>query len=48
MNAIIMRYSYGKDIITDYANRINKISVEKVNEVYKTLSDGMIIEYVVK
>ncbi len=48
VNAIIMRYSYGKDIITDYANRINKISVEKVNEVYKTLSDGMIIEYVVK
>jgi hypothetical protein len=48
IDAILLRYAYGKDIITDYGNRIAKTSAERVNQVKKTMADGMRIEYVVK
>ncbi|MDD7454713.1 MAG: hypothetical protein PUK70_00440 [Bacteroidales bacterium] len=48
IDAILLRYAYGKDILTDYGNRINGITAEKVNQVKKALLEGMRIEYVVK
>jgi hypothetical protein len=48
INAILLRFAYGKDIITDYNGRITNTSAERVNQVKKTLADGMRIEYVVK
>lgn len=48
IDAILLRYAYGKDILTDYGNRINGITAERVNQVKKALLEGMRIEYVVK
>jgi predicted Zn-dependent peptidase len=48
IDAILLRYAYGKDILTDYGNRINGITAERVNQVKNALLEGMRIEYVVK
>ena len=47
-DAVLMRYSAGKDILTDYAARINGVSADNVKQIFGALSDGMRIEYVVK
>ena len=48
VDAVLMRYSGGKDVLTDYNNRIGSVSAEKVKEIFGALSEGMRIEYVVK
>ena len=48
VDAILMRYSCGKDVLTGYGNRIASVSAEKVMEIFGALSEGMRIEYVVK
>lgn len=48
IEAILMRYSGGKDVLTGYANRIASVSADKVKEIFGVLSEGMRIEYVVK
>ena len=48
IDAILMRYSAGKDVLTGYNNRIGSVSADKVKEIFGTLSEGMRIEYVVK
>ena len=47
-DAILMRYSAGKDVLTDYAARINGVTADNVKQIFGSLSDGMRIEYVVK
>ena len=47
-DAILMRYSGGKDVLTSYNDRINAVTAEKVKEIFGALSEGMRIEYVVK
>ena len=47
-DAILMRYSAGKDVLTGYADKIKAVSADKVKEIFGSLSEGMRIEYVVK
>ncbi len=47
-DAVLMRYAYGKDVLTGYAGRINSVSADKVGNVFKALAGGYRIEYVVK
>ena len=47
-DAVLMRYSAGKDVLTDYAARINGVTADNVKQIFGSLSDGMRIEYVVK
>lgn len=48
IDAVLMRYSGGKDVLTGYAGRIGSVSADKVKEIFGALSEGMRIEYVVK
>lgn len=48
VDAVLMRYAYGKDVLTGYAARIGAVTAEKVAGVNKALSEGMRIEYVIK
>lgn len=45
---LALRYSYGKDIFTNYGGKIAAVSAEKVNPILKDLSRGGIAEYVVR
>ena len=47
-DAILMRYSAGKDVLTGYADKIKAVSADKVKEIFGSLSEGMRIEYVAK
>ena len=47
-DAILMRYSSGKDVLTSYNEKINGVSADKVREVFESLAGGMRVEYVVK
>ena len=47
-DAILMRYSSGKDVLTGYNEKINGVSADKVKEILGALSEGMRIEYVVR
>ena len=48
VDAVLMRYSSGKDVLTGYANKIGSVSADKVKEIFGALAEGMRIEYVVK
>ncbi len=48
IDAVLMRYSAGKDVLTGYNSRIGGVSAEKVKEIFGVLFEGMRIEYVVK
>ena len=48
LDAVLLRYSNGKDVLTDYAGRIRSVNADRVKEVFSALSDGLRIEYVVK
>ncbi len=48
IDAILLRYSAGKDVLTGYNSRIGSVSADKVKEIFGVLSEGMRIEYVVK
>ena len=48
IDAVLMRYSAGKDVLTGYSGRIGSVSADKVKEIFGVLSEGMRIEYVVK
>ena len=47
-DAILMRYSAGKDVLTGYADRIKGVTADNVKATFGALSEGMRIEYVVK
>lgn len=48
INAVLMRYANGKDVLTKYSDRINSVSADKVKEIFDALASGRRIEYVVK
>lgn len=48
VDAVLMRFSGGKDVLTGYNARIASVSADKVKEIFGALSGGMRIEYVVK
>ncbi|MBR4755510.1 MAG: hypothetical protein IK076_01055, partial [Bacteroidales bacterium] len=47
-DAILMRYSSGKDILKSHNERIGAVSADNVKAIFAAMSDGMRIEYVVK
>ena len=47
-DAILMRYSAGKDVLTSYNERIGSVSADNVKGIFTALTEGMRIEYVVK
>ena len=47
-DAVLMRYSSGKDVLTGYNEKINGVTADKVKEVFNALAGGMRVEYVVK
>ncbi len=46
--AILIRYSGGKDVLTDYSKRIDSVTADNVKHIFGALAEGMRIEYVVK
>lgn len=48
VDAILMRYTYGKDVLTNYNARIGSVTAANVQQIYQALSEGIRIEYVVK
>ena len=46
IDAVLMRYSAGKDVMTGYNDKIKGVSAANVKAVFDTLSEGMRIEYV--
>lgn len=48
INAVLMRYSFGKDMLTGYANKINAVSPQSVKNVFDALAGGRRVEYVIK
>lgn len=42
------RYSYGKDLVTDYKSRISSVKESSVNPILSALADGGIAEYVAR
>ena len=47
MEDVLLRYSEGKDLITDYKGAVQRISAESVREILKTLSEGGEVEYTI-
>ena len=48
MSMLALRYSYGKDLVTKYKDKINEVSVDDVNNVLRLLADGRTAEYAVR
>ena len=48
IDALLMRYSSGKDMLTGYANKINAVQPQQVQAILGTLSQGRKVEYVIR
>ena len=48
LDAVMLRYSGGKDVLTDYQKRIGSVTADNVKHIFGVLAEGMKIEYVVK
>jgi predicted Zn-dependent peptidase len=48
VDAVLLRYSNGKDVISNHAARIRSVTADRVLGVFRALSEGLRIEYVVK
>lgn len=48
VDAVLLRYANGKDVLSDYTGRIKSVTADHVNRVFDSLSDGLRIEYVVR
>lgn len=47
-DAVLLRYSAGKDVLTGYGEKIAAVSPDKVKEIFGALAGGIREEYVVK
>ncbi len=47
VDAAMMRYSAGKDLVSGYKEKINAVSAAKVKEILSALSDGSKVEFVI-
>lgn len=45
---LALRYSYGKDLVTDYKSKISGVNASSVNPILSSLASGGIAEYVVR
>ncbi len=48
MSMLALRYSYGKDLVTKYKEKINEVSADDVNKVLRLLADGRSAEYAIR
>ena len=47
-DAVMMRYSAGKDVLSMYNERINNVTLDNVMAIFGALSEGMRVEYVIR
>ena len=47
-DAVLMRYSGGKDVLTDYNSKINAVTADMVKDTFAALAAGRRIEYVIR
>ncbi len=45
---LLLRYSYGKDLMTDQASKLNSVTLEGTNAVIRNLVNGSVGEYAVR
>lgn len=48
ISMLVLRYSYGKDLVTRYKDKINEVNADDVNHVLSLLSDGRTADYAVR
>jgi hypothetical protein len=48
IDMMVLRYSYGKDLMSNQSEKINSVTSQKVESMLKALSEGAIAEYVVR
>ena len=48
MQMLVLRYSFGKDLMTGYKNKIGAVSAQSVDAILKSLASGRVAEYVRK
>ena len=48
IDMMILRYSYGKDLMTNQNEKVNSVTSQKVEAMLKSLAEGAIAEYVVR
>ena len=48
MSMLVLRYSYGKDLVTRYKEKINDVTVDNVNQVLHLMAEGRTAEYAVR
>lgn len=48
MNTITRRYLSGKDFTTNYAAKVDAVSVDKVRNILNALDKGCKVEYIVR
>lgn len=48
MSMLVLRYSYGKDIVTKYKDKINAVTIDDVNNILKTMAGSRIAEYAIR
>ena len=47
IDAVMVRYSDGKDLVSGYKNAVKSVSAAKVREILRQLSEGAGVEYVI-
>lgn len=45
---LVLRYSYGKDLVTKYKDKINEVTVDRVNQILSQMAEGRTAEYAVR
>lgn len=48
MDVILVRYSFGKDLLSNYGKAISSVSEESVSRVINALAGGPVVEYVIE
>ena len=48
ISMLVLRYSYGKDLVTKYKDKINEVTVDRVNQILNQMAEGRTAEYAVR
>lgn len=48
MSMLVLRYSYGKDLVTRYKEKIGEVTLDNVNQVLRLMAEGRTAEYAVR
>jgi len=47
MEAVMVRYSEGKDLVSGFGDALKNVSIEKVRSVLEMLASGASVEYII-